>query len=142
VLVTILLLSLVTGLRQMLVSAGSPNKFIAMRKGAMSDVVSFVSRDAVQALRHLPGVAQTSEGEPLMSPEFISQPLLPTKQGGKEMVLVRGITPMGFRAHDRIHFVAGRAPHPAVREAAVGIAASQRFGRWRSVDRYWTGQPG
>jgi putative ABC transport system permease protein len=86
VLVTILLLSLVTGLRQMLVSAGSPNTLIAMRKGATSDVMSFVTREVVQALRYLPGVARTPEGEPLVSPEFISQPLLPTKDGGKEMV--------------------------------------------------------
>jgi putative ABC transport system permease protein len=144
VLVTILLLSLVTGLRQMLVSAGDPNKLIAMRKGATSDVMSFVTREAVQALRYLPGVAQTPEGEPLVSPEFISQPLLPTKQGGKEMVLVRGITPMGFQVHNHIRFVAGRAPHPAVREAVAGIAASQRYqglglGETLSFgDRSWT----
>lgn len=54
VLVTILLLSLVSGLRQMLISAGDPNQLIAMRKGATSDVMSFVSREAVQALRYLP----------------------------------------------------------------------------------------
>ena len=127
VLVTILLLSLVSGLRQMLISAGSPNQLIAMRKGATSDVMSFVSRDAVQALRYLPGVAQTPIGEPLVSPEFISQPQLPTKKGGKEMVLVRGVTPMGFLVHDNLHIVAGRAPTPAVREAIVGIAASRRY---------------
>jgi putative ABC transport system permease protein len=127
VLVTILLLSLVSGLRQMLVSAGSPNKLIAMRKGATSDVMSFVPRDAVQALRYLPGVAQTAAGEPLVSPEFISQPQLPTKQGGKEMVLVRGVTPIGFLVHDDLHIVAGRTANPAVREAIVGVAASRRY---------------
>jgi putative ABC transport system permease protein len=79
-----------------------------------------------------------------VSPEFISQPLLPTKQGGKEMVLVRGITPVGFRVHDHVRFVAGRAPRPAVREAVVGIAASQRYqglglGETLSFgDRSWT----
>jgi len=127
VLVTIFLFSLVSGLRQMLVSVGNPNKLIAMRKGATSDVMSYVSRDAVQALRYLPGVAQTATGEPLVSPEFISQPQLPTKQGGKEMVLVRGVTPIGFRVHDGLRIVAGRAPNPAVREALVGVAASRRY---------------
>lgn len=127
VLVTILLLSLVSGLRQMLISAGDPNQLIAMRKGATSDVMSFVSREAVQALRYLPGVAQTPTGEPLVSPEFISQPQLPTKKGGKEMVLVRGVTPMGFLVHDNLRIVEGRAPTPAVREAVVGVAASQRY---------------
>jgi len=144
VLVTILLLSLVTGLRQMLVSAGSSDKLIAMRKGATSDVMSFVPREAVQALRYLPGIAQTAEGEPLVSPEFISQPTLFTKQGNKEMVLVRGVTPMGFQVHKHLRFVAGRAPRPAVREAVVGRAASQRYqglglGETLSFgDRSWT----
>ena len=128
----------------MLVSAGNPNKLIAMRKGATSDVMSYVSRDAVQALRYLPGVAQTATGEPLVSPEFISQPQLPTKQGGKEMVLVRGVTPIGFRVHDGLRIVAGRAPNPAVREALVGVAASRRYqglglGETLSFqDRSWT----
>ena len=144
VLVTLLLLSLVTGLRHMLVSAGSPDKLVVLRKGASSDAMSFVSRDAVQALRFLPGVAQTVEGEPLVSPEFISQPLLPKKNGGQEIVLVRGITPMGFLVHKGLHFVAGRPPQPALREAAVGIAAQQRYqglglGEKLSFgDRSWT----
>ena len=60
------------------------------------------------------------------------------------MVLVRGITPVGFQVHDHVRFVAGRAPRPAVREAAVGVAASQRYqglglGETLSFgDRSWT----
>jgi putative ABC transport system permease protein len=127
VLVTILLLSLVTGLRHILVSTGRPDKLVVLRKGAGSDSMSFVLRDAVQALKYLPGVAQTSEGEPLVSPEFISQPLLATKHGGHEIVLLRGVTPMGFRVHDNLRIIAGRAPRPSVNEAIVGVAAAQRY---------------
>ena len=36
-------------------------------------VTDTMRRDAVQALRYLPGVAQTPEGEPLVSPEFIDR---------------------------------------------------------------------
>jgi putative ABC transport system permease protein len=144
VLVTILLLSLVTGLRRMLITTGRPDKLIVLRKGASSDAMSFVLRDAVQALRYLPGIAHTPAGEPLVSPEFISQPLLPTKKGGQEIVLVRGVTPLGFLVHDNLRFVAGRAPQPSLSEAAVGIAAAQRYEgvglgeTLRFLDRTWT----
>jgi ABC-type lipoprotein release transport system permease subunit len=144
VMVTLLLMSLVTGLRQMLIAAGSPDRLIVLRKGASSDAMSFVLRDAVQALRYLPGIAQTPEGEPLVSPEVISQPLLPTKKGGQEIVLVRGVTPVGFRVHDNLRFVAGRAPQPALNEAVVGVAAAERYQgiglgeTIRFFDRAWT----
>jgi putative ABC transport system permease protein len=144
VLVTILLLSLVTGLRRMLITTGRPDKLIVLRKGASSDAMSFVLRDAVQALRYLPGIAHTPAGEPLVSPEFISQPLLPTKKGGQEIVLVRGVTPLGFLVHDNLRFVAGRAPQPSLSEAAVGIAAAQRYEgvglgeTLRFLDRTWS----
>lgn len=127
VLVTLLLLSLVTGLRHMLISTGRADKLVVLRKGASSDVMSFITRDAYQAIRYLPGIAQTPEGEPLVSPESISQPLLPTKAGGQEIVLLRGVTPIGFQVHSDVRLVAGRMPNPSVNEAIVGVAAARRY---------------
>lgn len=127
VLVTLLLLSLVTGLRQMLLSTGRADTLVVLRKGASSDTMSFITRDAYQAIRYLPGIAQTPEGEPLVSPESISQPLLPTKNGRQEIVLLRGVTPISFRVHDTLRLVAGRMPNPSVNEAIVGVAAAQRY---------------
>jgi ABC-type lipoprotein release transport system permease subunit len=127
VLVTILLLSLVAGLKRMLVATGSENNLVIMRKGATSDGSSSVTREAVQALRYLSGIARTPEGEPLVSPEAINQPFARPKGGGRENILVRGVTPLAFLVHDSVHFVAGRPPQPSLGEAAVGIAAAQRY---------------
>jgi putative ABC transport system permease protein len=127
VVVTILLLSLVAGLKRMLVATGSPNNLVVMRKGSTNDGSSSVTREAVQALRYLSGIARTPEGEPLVSPELINQPFIRPKGGGRENVLVRGVTPTGYLVHGNVRFVAGRPPRPAVGEAAVGIAASQRY---------------
>jgi ABC-type lipoprotein release transport system permease subunit len=127
VLVTILLLSLVTGLKRMLVATGSPDNLIVLRKGATNDGSSSVPRDAVQALRYLSGIAHTPAGEPLVSPELIIQPFFRTKQGGRENVLVRGVSPVGFLVHHHVRFIAGRAPRPSLGEAAVGVAAAQRY---------------
>jgi len=125
--VTILLLSLVAGLKRMLIASGSPNNLVVMRKGSTNDGSSSVTREAVQALRYLSGIARTPEGEPLVSPELINQPFFRPKGGGRENVLVRGVTPMGYLVHNNVRFVAGRPPQPSVGEAAVGIAASQRY---------------
>src|SRR2546422_350297 len=106
VVVTILLLSLVAGLKRMLVATGSPNNLVVMRKGSTNDGSSSVTREAVQALRYLSGIARTPEGEPLVSPELINQPFMRPKGGGRENVLVRGVTPTGYLVHNNIHFVA------------------------------------
>ncbi len=90
VVVTILLLSLVAGLKRMLAATGSVNNLVVTRKGATNDGSSSVPRDAVQALRYLSGIARTPEGEPLVSPELISQPFFRPKGGGRENGLVRG----------------------------------------------------
>ena len=127
VVVTILLLSLVAGLKRMLIASGSPSNLVVMRKGSTNDGSSNVTREAAQALRYLSGIARTPEGEPLVSPELINQPFMRPKGGGRENVLVRGVSPMGYVVHDNVHFIGGRPPRPTVGEAAVGIAASQRY---------------
>jgi ABC-type lipoprotein release transport system permease subunit len=127
VVVTILLLSLVAGLKRMLVATGSVNNLVVTRKGATNDGSSSVPREAVQALRYLSGISRTPEGEPLVSPELIIQPFFRSKGGGRENVLVRGVTPMGYLVHDNMRFSAGHPPRPSLGEAAVGIAASQRY---------------
>jgi len=125
--VMILLLSLVTGLNRMMVVTGSEDNLVVTSKGATTQVASFVQRDKVQALRYLPGIAQTPEGEPLVSPELLTQPLCRSKSGKEEIILARGVTPMGFIVHKNVRFIAGRAPQPSLGEAAVGIAASHRY---------------
>ncbi len=68
VVVTILLLSLVVGLKKMLASTGGERNLVVMRKGATNDGSSSVTRDVVQSLRYLSGIARTPEGEPFVSP--------------------------------------------------------------------------
>src|SRR5712692_6901387 len=100
---------------------------VVVRKGSTNDGSSSVTREAVQALRYLSGIARTPEGEPLVSPELINQPFIRPKGGGRENVLVRGVTPTGYLLHGNVRFVPGPPPRPAVGEVAVGIAASQRY---------------
>lgn len=127
VVVTILLLSLVVGLKKMLAATGSEHNLVVMRKGATNDGSSSVTREAVQALRYLSGIARTPDGEPLVSPELIIQPFAQPKGGGRENLLVRGVGPMAFLVHEQVKIVAGRSFQPSLGEAIVGVAASRRY---------------
>lgn len=125
--VTLLLLSLVVGLKKMLAATGSERNLVVVRKGATNDGSSSVTRDAVQSLRYLSGIARTPEGEPFVSPELIIQPFAQPKRGGRENLLVRGVSPMAFQVHHQVRLAEGRMFQPSLGEAIVGVAASQRY---------------
>jgi putative ABC transport system permease protein len=126
--VTILLLGLINGLKHTLVSTGDPENLVVMRKGATNDGSSSVPRDAVQALSDLGGVAQDAAGRPLASPELVVQPFFRTREGGRENVLVRGVTPTAFAVHDQVSVIAGRMIGASLGEALVGLAVVRRYG--------------
>jgi ABC-type lipoprotein release transport system permease subunit len=126
--VTMLLLALVNGLKYTLVSTGDPDNLVVMRKGATNDGSSSVPRPAVQALVELPGIAHDAGGAPIASPELVVQPFFRTRDGGRENVLVRGVTPMAFEVHDQVRVTEGRRVESSLGEAMVGAAVVRRYG--------------
>ena len=120
VIATTLFLGLVSSLRRTLVTSGSPDNLVVMRKGADNDGSSAVPLEAYQALRYFEGVAQDTEGEPLVSPEIVVQPFFYTEDGGRENVLVRGVDVQALAVHDEVHIAEGRMLTPSLGEAVVG----------------------
>jgi len=140
---TMLLSALVSGLKQMLVSAGESDNVVVMRKGATNDGSSAVPRDAAQTIRSLTGIAHGADGLPLASPELVNQPFMRTADGGRENVLVRGVEPVAFAVHRRVELVAGRIFAPNLGEVVVGVDAARRYGAGlgRRIEfgrRHWT----
>ena len=125
---TMLLAALVSGLKQILVSAGQPDNLVVMRKGSTSDGSSQVPRDAAQTVRSLTGIARDGDGTPLASPELVNQPFMRNREGGRENVLVRGVEPVAFRVHRAVRLVAGRPFAPNLGEVVVGADAARRYG--------------
>jgi putative ABC transport system permease protein len=125
---TMLLAALVSGLKQILVSAGQPDNLVVMRKGSTSDGSSQVPRDAAQTIRSLTGIARDGDGTPLASPELVNQPFMRNREGGRENVLVRGVEPIAFRVHRAVRMVAGRPFTPNLGEVVVGSDAARRYG--------------
>ncbi len=142
--VTLLLSGLVGGLQQMLVGTGDPDNLVVLRKGATNDGSSFLTRDAVQIVRALPGIAPGSDGRPLVSPEIVNQPFIRTRDGGRENVLVRGVEPAAFEVHRGVRLVEGRMFQPKLGEVVIGRGVALRHqgarvgGRLAFGRRTWT----
>ncbi len=127
VIATTLFWSLIGSLKRTLVSSGSPENLVVMRKGATNDGSSQLSLESLQAIRFFEGIARDAQGNPLISPELVVQPFFATSDGGRENVLVRGVEPMALLVHDEVVLVEGRMFNSSSGEAVVGRGVSRRY---------------
>src|SRR5712692_10187560 len=127
--VFVMTLALAQGFRATLVSSGSPQNAIVLRKGATAETVSAVLRPQLPLIESLQQVARGADGQALASPELvviISLPRLSDLQPAN--VPVRGVGPKAFQVRDTLKMAEGRRFTPGTREINVGRLASRRFG--------------
>jgi putative ABC transport system permease protein len=127
VIATTLFWSLIASLKRTLISSGSPDNLVVMRKGATNDGSSQLSLEAFQAIRFFEGIAKDPQGNPLVSPELVVQPFFHTNSGTRENVLVRGVEPQALAVHDEVKIREGRMFTPSSGEAVVGRIVSERY---------------
>ena len=126
--VFIMTLAIAQGFQKTLVSSGSPENAIVLRKGATAENVSAVGRNQLPLIESLPQVARGADGQPLASPELVVIIALPRKSDGQTAnVPVRGVGPRAFQVRESLHFVEGRPLTPGTREINVGQLAIGRF---------------
>jgi putative ABC transport system permease protein len=121
-------MALAKGLETAFTATGEAMNLVVLRQGSQAEVVSSISREALQPLSYLEGVATDARGRPLVSPEVIVVVNLP-RQGSdnRSNVLIRGLSPQGFALQPSVRLMAGRALQPGLRELVVSRAAAQRF---------------
>ena len=127
VVATTLFWSLIASLKRTLISSGSPDNLVVMRKGATNDGSSQLALEAYQAIRFFEGIAKDPQGNPLVSPELVVQPFFHTNAGTRENVLVRGVEPQALTVHDEVKIREGRMFTPSSGEAVVGRIVSERY---------------
>jgi ABC-type lipoprotein release transport system permease subunit len=146
VIATAVFLALLSSLQRTIVSTGSPDNVVVLRKGSDNDGSSMLTLEAYQAIRYLDGIARDDDGQPVVSPEMVVQPTVWTTRGVRENVLVRGVEPMAFAVHDQVRIVEGRMFRPSSGEIVLGRSTVGRYegaalgetmafgrGRWRVV---------
>ncbi|EKO39205.1 MAG: ABC-type transport system, involved in lipoprotein release, permease component [Solidesulfovibrio magneticus str. Maddingley MBC34] len=121
-------LMLAEGLRQTLVSTGSPGNVIVLRKGSETEVQSGLERVQASAMTARAEIAPGSDGRPLAAREMVVLIGLTKKSTGKTSnVVIRGIEPASLALRSQVRLVSGRAPQPGTPEIMVGKAVAKGF---------------
>ena len=124
------MMALYHGVKTAIVSSGSKENLMIMREGAEAELSSWVTKDAFRIIRAFPGIAKSSKGEPVISPELVILFKLPKKDNPKgSNITVRGVTPMAFELRPYIRIVAGRMFHPGVNEIIVARRVAEFCGQ-------------
>ena len=92
VMVFVILMALAQGLQLSLSATGQPLNLLIMREGAQSEATSSVTRESLQVIRYLDGIAKDSKGEPMVSPEVLVLGNMPKRgQAAGSNVTIRGV---------------------------------------------------
>src|SRR5712692_1664680 len=126
--VFVMTLAIAQGFRATLVSSGSPDNVIVLRKASTSEMVSAVPIVAMPMIESLPQVARDAQGRPLASGEMVVIVALPRLTDNQPAnVPTRGVGQRAFALRTSITFVDGRSFTPGTREIVVGKLAAGRF---------------
>jgi putative ABC transport system permease protein len=125
----VFLMMLLAGMRKAFVSSGDPLNVLVMRKGSSSELVGGFTKDKLPLLRTLPGIARDSQGQPLVSGEWIVLVALPRKNGtGEVNVSLRGMEQDGIQVRgNKVKLVEGRWFNSGQREVVVSRSIQERY---------------
>lgn len=126
VLITTLAMS--RGMDAVFAGSGHPMQVMVLRKGTDAELNSSLKEEAYQIIRQLPGIAVTSDGQPMASPEGLTIVNLPSVENPDGMnVTVRGMLPVGLKMRDGATLKQGRWNEPGKREIVVGDGIAARY---------------
>ncbi len=121
-------LALAAGFRASLVSTGSPDNVLLLRKGADSEISSGISLEHSNIIKAHPDVAVGPDGRPRASAEMVivvNKPRL--GQTGSSNVMLRGVDAAAADLRGGLTIVAGRMFTPGTDEVIVAKRIAGRF---------------
>jgi len=143
--VFVVLMALAQGLESSLSTTGQPLNILIMREGSQSESTSSVTRDSLQVIKYLDGIAKTDKGESWVSPELIVLINLPRRgQTQGSNVTIRGLGPDGPALRPDFKMIAGRFFRSGLREVIISKRISERFQdcglgeKLKFAKGYWT----
>jgi ABC-type lipoprotein release transport system permease subunit len=129
-------LALAAGFKASLVTTGSPDNAIVLRKGADSEISSGVTLDQANILKANPAVAVGPDGRPRASAEMV---LVVNKervgQKGSSNVMLRGVDAAAADLRGGITMVDGRMFTPGTDEVIVARRIARRFAHCNVGDK-------
>jgi ABC-type lipoprotein release transport system permease subunit len=119
---------LAQGLERTMGETGDPANAIVLRKGALSDLESAVTRDQAAIIMVQPEVLVTGEGRSVAVREVGLQITLRKARSGLLTSLsLRGSSPDAFAVRPRVRLIQGRSWEPGTTEIIVGSQVARQF---------------
>ncbi len=121
-------LMLAQGVKTTLVSTGSDDNVIILRKSAQSELLSAVSRESAALIETFPEIAADKNGKPLASANMVTIINLHKKKtNDMGNVTVRGVSPEILAVHPEVTIKEGRMLQFGSNEIVVGNAIADEF---------------
>jgi putative ABC transport system permease protein len=122
------ILMLAEGLKKTLVTTGSDNNVVVIRKAAGAEVQSGIDRLPASIVETEPEIAIGPDGEKLIAKELVVLINLQKRGSSKPgQVVIRGITRNSFLLRPQVKLVQGRLPRPGSSELMAGMSIAKRF---------------
>jgi ABC-type lipoprotein release transport system permease subunit len=121
-------LMLDAGLKKAIVSTGSDDNVVVLRKGSETEVQSGVDRPAAATIESMPEVALGQSGLPLASKEMVVLISMNSKsENAPSNVTVRGVGPFAATLRPQVKLSKGRMFHPGSHEVVIGKSIARKF---------------
>lgn len=128
VFVLMAVMMLAQGLERTMGKTGDPDNAIVLRKGALSDIDSQITRDQAAIIAAQPEVLVTAEGRSVAVREVGLQITLRKAQSGILTSLsLRGSAPEAFVVRPGVRMIQGRSWEPGTTEIIVGSEVAKQF---------------
>lgn len=122
------MMALYNGVWKATIAFGSKDAMMVLREGAQAEVSSWVTKEAYQIIRALPGIQKDDKGQPLISPEIVIAFKIPKKDDPKgSNVNARGVTQNAFLMRPYVRLVQGKMFRPGTNEIIVARRIRDRF---------------
>jgi putative ABC transport system permease protein len=126
----VLMLAMSRGLAQRLGATGEEENLLAISRKGQNNMFSSITVDEVIHLLSMPGLAVSTSGSPLVSPELMHVPFVdvPTATGTvRAPISLRGVSSIAFEVHRSVRITSGRLPEASF-EILAGSAAYSKLG--------------
>ncbi|MFC0169743.1 ABC transporter permease [Pseudoduganella danionis] len=133
------------GLRNTMVTTGEYDNVVLVRRGAETEVQSFIDRVQANIAASHPAIARDATGQPWLSRETVVLISLIKRDSGKPSnVIIRGIAHDALTLRPQVKLTAGRMFRSGASEIIAGASVARRFNgagigeKIRFGQREWT----
>jgi putative ABC transport system permease protein len=117
----VVMLAFINGIESACATTGEAENVILLSKGNNDEVLSQMDRSLVSQVENSKGVALDAASHPIASRElFMVVHHRHEGSGDFRFLQVRGVLPLAFRVHSRLHILEGRTFRPGQSEVILG----------------------